>query len=211
MIVAIDGPAAAGKGTLARRIAAHFGFAYLDTGKIYRAVGDRVLSAGGDPEDPDAARDAARLLDAADLDNPALAADAVAVAASKVAAIEAVRAVLLDFQKTFAAAPPDGAKGAVLDGRDIGTVVCPDAAVKLFITADIETRAARRHKELLDRGEASIYPRVLQALRDRDARDRGRTVAPLKAAPDAIVIDTTAMTPDEAFTAALDIIDPHTG
>ncbi|MDD9903601.1 MAG: (d)CMP kinase [Rhodospirillaceae bacterium] len=206
MIIAVDGPAASGKGTLARRLAAHFGYAYLDTGKIYRAVGYRVLEAGGDPEDPDAALAAARALQPEDLENPELTSDRAAVAASKVAAMEPVRAVLLGFQQGFAADPPDGAPGAVLDGRDIGTVVCPEAPSKLFVTADVEERAKRRHKELLDKGEPSIYSRVLQALKDRDARDSNRSAAPLVAAPDAIVIDTTAMDPDEAFASALDSI-----
>ena len=206
MIIAVDGPAASGKGTLARRLAAHFGYAYLDTGKIYRAVGYRVLEAGGDPEDPDAALAAARALQPDDLENPELTSDRAAVAASKVAAMESVRAVLLGFQQGFAADPPDGAPGAVLDGRDIGTVVCPEAPSKLFVTADVEERAKRRHKELLDKGEPSIYSRVLQALKDRDARDSNRSAAPLVAAPDAIVIDTTAMDPDEAFASALDSI-----
>jgi cytidylate kinase len=211
VIVAVDGPAASGKGTLARRLAAHFRFAYLDTGKIYRAVGHRVLASKGNPEDLGAALDAARALEPSDLDNPDLAGDMAANAASKVAALEPVRAVLLGFQQDFAADPPDGAAGAVLDGRDIGTVVCPDAEMKLFITADVEERARRRHKELLDKGEPSIYPRVLQALKDRDARDSNRSAAPLKAAADAIEIDTTAMDPDEAFATALEFIRQHTG
>ena len=211
MIIAVDGPAASGKGTLARRIAGHMGYAYLDTGKIYRAVGFRVLEAGGDPEDPDAALEAAQALVAGDLDNPELTSDRAAVAASKIAAMAPVRAVLLGFQKDFAAAPPAGAAGAVLDGRDIGTVVCPEAAVKLFVTAEVEERAKRRHKELLDKGEPSICSRVLQALKDRDARDSNRSAAPLIAASDAIVIDTSAMDPDEAFASALGSIRQHTG
>lgn len=207
MIVAVDGPAASGKGTLARRIAAHFSLAHLDTGKIYRAVGYKVLAGKGDPEDVDAALAAARALDPAELDNPALTGDEAADAASKVAAIGPVRDVLLAFQRDFAAAPPDGASGAVLDGRDIGTVICPDAAVKLFVVADIAVRAERRHKELLDSGKPSIYARVLQGLTDRDARDRNRSAAPLIAASDAIEMDTSAMTPEEAFDAALSIIE----
>lgn len=206
MIIAVDGPAASGKGTLARRIAAHFEYAYLDTGKIYRAVGLSVLNSGEDPEDLEAALRAARELDPTALDNPDLANDSAAIAASKVAALEPVRAILLDFQKSFAISPPGRAKGAVLDGRDIGTVVCPDANVKLFVTADVEERARRRHKELLDKGEPSIYPRVLEALKDRDARDSNRSAAPLKAASDAILIDTTSMDPDEAFAKALGYI-----
>lgn len=206
MIIAVDGPAASGKGTLARRIAAHLELAYLDTGKIYRAVGLSVLNSGGDPENLEAAVRAARDLDPTELDNPDLANDTAAIAASKVAALEPVRAILLDFQKSFAISPPGAVKGAVLDGRDIGTVVCPDANVKLFVTADVEERARRRHKELLDKGEPSIYPRVLEALKDRDARDSNRSAAPLKAAADAILIDTTSMDPDEAFAKALGYI-----
>ena len=211
MIIAVDGPAASGKGTLARRLATHFGFAYLDTGKIYRAVGCRVLDADGDPEDQEAALSAAEALKLGDLNNSNLTSDRAAVAASKVAAMEPVRTVLLGFQQVFAANPPNGASGVVLDGRDIGTVVCPDAAVKLFVTAAIEERAERRHKELLDKGEPSIYSRVLQALKDRDARDIKRSAAPLVAAPDAISVDTTAMDPDEAFASVLDSIRHITG
>ena len=170
MIIAIDGPAASGKGTLARRIAARFGYVHLDTGKLYRAVGLAVLRAGGDPSDAAAALAAARRLDLDRLDDPALAGDDAAQAASKVAAIAEVRSALLDAQRKFAHTPP----GAVLDGRDIGTVVCPGADIKLFVTADIEVRAGRRHKELLNRGEDSIYARVLQDLIERDARDSGR-------------------------------------
>ena len=206
MIIAVDGPAASGKGTLARRIAAHFEYAYLDTGKIYRAVGQSVLNLGEDPENLEAALRAARELDPSELGNPDLERDSAAIAASKVATLKPVRAVLLDFQKSFAVSPPGGAKGAVLDGRDIGTVVCPDANVKLFVTAEVEERARRRHKELLDKGEPSIYPRVLEALKDRDARDSSRSAAPLKAAADAILIDTTLMDPDEAFAKALGYI-----
>ena len=206
MIIAVDGPAASGKGTLARRLAAELGLAYLDTGKIYRAVGFRVLSDGGNPADPETALAAARALDASVLSDPALAGDDAAEAASKVAAIPAVRDALMAFQRDFATRPP----GAVLDGRDIGTVVCPDADVKLFVTADVETRAERRHKELLDRGEASIYARVLQALADRDSRDRSRSTAPMKAADDAIIVDTTTMDADEAFNTAINIVRSRT-
>ena len=211
MIIAVDGPAASGKGTLARRLATHFGFAYLDTGKIYRAVGCRVLDADGDPEDQEAALSAAEALQPGDLNNSNLTSDRAAVAASKVAAMEPVRTMLLGFQQVFAANPPNGASGVVLDGRDIGTVVCPDAAVKLFVTAAIEERAERRHKELLDKGEPSIYSRVLQALKDRDARDIKRSAAPLVAAPDAILVDTTAMDRAEAFASVLDSIRHITG
>ncbi len=207
MIIAIDGPAASGKGTLARRLAIHFGFAHLDTGKLYRAVGLAVLRGGEDPEDAGAALQKARELRATDLDDPALAGDDAAVAASKVAAIQEVREALLDFQRTFAAQPPNGGAGAVLDGRDIGTVVCPEAEVKLYVTAAIEIRAARRHKELLERGETSIYSRVLQDLMERDARDSSRSAAPLHAAEDAKRIDTSEMTADAAFDAALAYVE----
>jgi cytidylate kinase len=202
MIIAIDGPAAAGKGTLARRLAGHYGLNYLDTGALYRAVGWSVVSAGGDPADPLVAEAAARSLDPACLSDPALRDEVAGQAASRVAALPGVRAALLEFQRIFAAKPP----GAVLDGRDIGTVVCPKAEVKLFITASVECRAARRLKELLDRGETAIGERVLEEMRERDARDRARSVAPLVPAPDAEVLDTTAMDADAAFAQALAII-----
>lgn len=206
MIIAIDGPAAAGKGTLARRLAAHLGFAYLDTGLLYRATGLAVLRRGGNPSDPAAAATAARALVANDLDNPDLRSDAAAQAASQVAAIPAVRAALLDFQRRFADHPPDSAAGAILDGRDIGTVVCPTAEAKLFVTASLEARAQRRLKELRDRGIASIGSRVLREMRERDARDRRRRVAPLVAAEDAFTLDTTELDADAAFEAALAFI-----
>jgi cytidylate kinase len=202
MIIAIDGPAAAGKGTLARRLARHFHLNYLDTGALYRAVGWSVVSAGGDPADPAVAEEAARRLDPACLSDAALRDEAAGQAASKVAALPGVRAALLAFQRAYAAKPP----GAVLDGRDIGTVVCPQAEVKLFITASVECRAARRLKELLDRGEPAIGERVLEEMRERDARDRARSVAPLVPAPDAEVLDTTALDADAAFAQALAII-----
>lgn len=207
MIIAIDGPAASGKGTLARQLAVHFDFAHLDSGKLYRAVGLAVLRENGNPEDAGAALRKAQALRASDLDDPALAGDDAAVAASKVAAIPEVREALLDFQRTFAMRPPNGGSGAVIDGRDIGTVVCPEAEVKLYVTAAIEVRAARRHKELLERGETSIYSRVLQDLKDRDARDSSRSAAPLRAADDAKRIDTSEMTADAAFTAALAYVE----
>ncbi|UCH74237.1 MAG: (d)CMP kinase [Rhodospirillales bacterium] len=203
MIIAVDGPAASGKGTLARRIAAHLGYAHLDTGKLYRAVGLAVLREGHDPADAAAAEAAARALDPNALDDPALSGDVAAQAASKVAAIEGVRQALLAFQRHFAQHPPGGNAGAVLDGRDVGTVVCPDADIKFFVTASMPVRAERRHKELLNRGEASIYARVLQDLRERDARDSARAVAPLKPAQDAIVLDTTRMDADAAFASAV--------
>ena len=206
-VIAIDGPAASGKGTLAKRLAGHLGYAHLDTGKIYRAVGLAVLRAGADPSDPAAAAAAARALQPDALGDPELGSDAAAGAASKVAALPAVREALLAFQRQFAEHPPNGAPGAVLDGRDVGTVVCPDAEVKLYVTASPEIRAERRHKELLSRGEPSIYARVLQEIQERDARDSGRAAAPLRQAEDAFPLDTSAMGPDAAFDAALAFVE----
>jgi len=207
LVIAVDGPAAAGKGTLARRLAAQLNLAYLDTGKIYRAIAARVLAVGADPGAEAAALAAARTIGGADLADPALGDERVAAAASKVAAIQAVRAEILAFQRRFAASPPPGpagpVAGAVLDGRDIGTVVCPDADVKLFVTASPEERARRRHKELLERGAQSIYARVLQDMTERDARDSERAVAPLRAAPDALVLDTGGLDPDAVLALAL--------
>jgi cytidylate kinase len=211
LVIAIDGPAAAGKGTLARRLADHLDFAYLDTGSIYRAVGRAVLRSGGDPDDPAAAEAAARALTAPRLAtlraDPDLRSDVGGQAASKVAAVPGVRAALLDFQRRFAAAPPDGKAGAVLDGRDIGTVVCPDAAIKLFVTASVEERARRRVKELRQRGFAGIESAVLQEMKDRDARDAERSAAPMRPAADAWVLDTSDLDADAAFAAALDYVE----
>lgn len=211
-LITVDGPAGAGKGTLARRLSEHFGYAHLDTGKLYRAVGLATLAAGGDPSDPEHAVSAANALDPAaiahgGLESPELAGDTAAGAASKVAAIPDVRLVLLAFQRDFAENPPGDTSGAVLDGRDTGTVVCPDAPVKFFITASAEERATRRHKELLERGEPSIYPRVLADMKERDVRDSTRAIAPLKAADDARTIDTSEMDADAVFAAALEFID----
>lgn len=210
-IIAIDGPAAAGKGTLARRLADHFGMALLDTGRLYRAVGLKIVRAGGSLEDAKAAAEAARRLCPDDLENPDLKSDEAANAASKVAAIPDVRAALLEFQRDFARnPPPDKAgkarNGAVLDGRDIGTVVCPLAPVKLFITASAEVRAARRLKELQERGGEAIYARVLSDMKERDARDSSRETSPLEPATDACHIDTSDLDADQVFRAALDYI-----
>ncbi len=207
MIIAIDGPAAAGKGTLARRIADHLGLAYLDTGLLYRATGRRVLDAGADPDDATAAETQAKSLDPADLDRDDLRTEDVAQAASQVSAIPGVRAALLDFQRRFAAEPPEGTAGAVLDGRDIGTVVCPDAAVKLFVTAEMEVRAERRFKELQEKDPDVIYARVLEEMRARDARDQSRSVAPLEPAKDAVIVDTSRLDAEQVFQNALQIID----
>jgi len=206
-IVAIDGPAASGKGTLARRLAEHFGLAHLDTGKLYRATAFLVLAAGADPADPAAAVAAARRVDPARLADPALLSEEVAQASSIVAAIPAVRAALLDRQREFAAHPPAPFRGSVLDGRDIGTAVCPEATVKLFVTASREARAERRARELRERGATVIYGDVLQDMKERDARDSGRRVAPLAAAPDAVTIDTTGLDADQVFELASGIIE----
>jgi CMP/dCMP kinase len=206
MIIAIDGPAAAGKGTLGRRLAQHLHLAFLDTGGLYRAVALKVLDGGGNPADPAAAEAAAKAIRPADLETPRLREDGVSQAASVVAAQPAVRAALLAFQRDFAHHPPAGFKGALLDGRDIGTVVCPDATVKLFVTASAEARAMRRFKELQAAGVGTIYDRVLQDIEQRDARDRERQTAPLRPAGDAIELDTTALDADAAFTKAADLI-----
>ena len=206
IIIAIDGPAASGKGTLARRIAQHFGFAHLDTGRLYRATALAVLETGGDPADPIAAEKAAQTLDVSSLADPRLNGEEVARASSVVAAIPAVRAALLALQRGFARHPPPPAQGSVLDGRDIGTVVCPDATLKLFITASAESRAERRVKELRDRSVAAIYDAVLQDMKERDARDSERRVAPLSVAPDAVIIDTTLLDADQVFEQASDLI-----
>jgi len=210
MIVAVDGPAASGKGTLAQRIAMRFDLAFLDTGLLYRAVGHKVLTAGGNPSAGETAAAAARGFKLSELDDPALQealrSDEVGKAASQVAALAEVRAALLDLQRRFAHHPPGRKKGAVLDGRDIGTIICPDADVKIYVTASPEVRAERRHKELIARGVASIYARVLEDLKERDARDSARAAAPLKPASDAYVLDTSALDADQAFDVAVNHI-----
>ena len=197
-VIAVDGPAAAGKGTLARRLAAHLGLPYLDTGLLYRAVGRRVLDRGGDPRDVAIAEAEAQSLTAADTQRPDLRGPEADMAASAVAAIPAVRAALLDFQRRFGAE-----HGAVLDGRDIGTVVFPSAALKLFVTASPEERARRRHLELAAKGVAADQAQVLAEIRARDAQDANRAVAPLKPAADALLLDTTTLDAEAAFAAAL--------
>lgn len=210
MIIAIDGPAAAGKGTLAKRLAERFGLAQLETGLLYRACGLKLLRANHDPRDVKQAATAARALKPEDLNDKGLRSDEAAIAASAVATIPEVRAALLDFQRAFAKNPPNGAKGAVLDGRDIGSTVCPDAGVKLFIIASVEVRAKRRYKELLERGLKAIYSRVLSDMKERDAQDAGRAVSPLVPANDAFVLDTSDLDADAAFAAALDYIEEKT-
>jgi cytidylate kinase len=202
MIIAIDGPAGVGKGTLAKQIARHFGLRHLDTGALYRAVGRDVLAAGGDPTDAEAAVAAARALDAGTLTDPRLRHEDVGAAASVVAAIPAVRTALLQYQRDFAAVPP----GAVLDGRDIGTVICPHADAKLFVTASAEVRADRRFKELQAKGIATPRAQILAEIRDRDERDSKRATAPMVPAADAVILDTSALDIDAAFQAALTAI-----
>lgn len=210
MIIALDGPSAAGKGTLARRLAAHYDLAHLDTGSLYRAVGGRVLREGGDPADVARAVAAAAALSEADRTAPDLRTEAVGQAASQVAAIPEVRAKLLDFQRNFAHNPPGGRAGAILDGRDIGTVICPDADVKLFLTASAESRAERRFRELQEAGATPIRHAVLEEMKLRDRRDSERQSAPLKPAHDAFVLDTSGLDPDAVFAAAVKHISDRT-
>jgi CMP/dCMP kinase len=205
-VIAIDGPAASGKGTLARRLAEHFGFVHLDTGALYRATALLVLDRGDDPADPVIATRAAGLVHPRLLSDPRLRGEAVSAAASIVAAIPGVRRALLDLQRNFAANPPRPAKGAILDGRDIGSIVCPAAEVKLFVTASTEERARRRAEELRQQGAAAILEDVLQDLKERDARDTERRAAPLIAAPDATVIDTTTLDADTVFERVCNLI-----
>lgn len=207
MIIAIDGPAASGKGTLAKRIADHFGYHHLDTGLIYRAVARDVRAVDGALDSAEDAGKAARELDPATFDDPTLRHPGIGNAASVVAQIPAVRDILRAFQQKFAAQPP----GAVLDGRDIGTVVCPDADVKLFIVADTEVRAERRYLELVNRGEAVDQDEIFDQIARRDKRDRERADSPMQAAADALLLDTTKLDIDEAFDAAVELIKRKIG
>lgn len=209
-VIALDGPSAAGKGTLARRLAAHYGLAHLDTGSLYRAVGRRVLREGRDPSDSRYAADVAMDLQLVDLQDPELRSEATSQAASVVAAIPAVRANLLAWQRQFAATPPDGKPGAILDGRDIGTVICPDADVKLYVTADLEARAERRFQELQAAGANPIRRAVLDEMASRDRRDSERATAPLLPAPDAFVLDTSRLDADAVFDRAVAFIESGT-
>jgi cytidylate kinase len=203
MIIAIDGPAASGKGTIAREIASVYGLHHLDTGLLYRAVAKTLLDAGHSPDDAERAIAIAVRLDPAKLDDNALKLQPITEAASVVAAIPQVRQALINYQREFATRPP----GSVLDGRDIGTVIAPGADVKLFVVATPEVRAARRTHELRARGETAEEQDVLADLLRRDERDSRRTAAPLKAAPDAHLLDTTHLGIDAAFRAAVDIIE----
>lgn len=199
--IAIDGTFASGKGSLASRLAAHYDLPYLDTGKLYRAVAKRVMDAGVDPENADACANHAASLTADELADPILKSGPIGAMASRVAVHPPVRAALLQFQKDFAS------QGAVLDGRDIGTVICPDADVKLFVDAEPEERARRRHAELTGYGEDITYETVLAQLRERDARDSGREIAPLKPAENAHLLDTTNLSIERAFEVAITMCD----
>ena len=203
MIIAIDGPAASGKGTLGKTLAAYYGLRHLDTGLIYRAVAKALIDAGHSPGDAAAAVAAAQALHPARFDEKALKGHAVGEAASVVSAIPEVRAALLAFQRDFAATPP----GAVLDGRDIGTVICPGADVKIFVTATPEVRARRRALEYQAAGQAIDEAAVLADIKKRDQRDQSRAAAPLKQAPDAHLLDTTHLDIDAAIRAAIDIVE----
>ena len=207
MIIAIDGPAASGKGTLAKRVAAHYGLHHLDTGRLYRAVARDTLAAGGDPSDAGAALAAARALDAKSLDDPDLRTPELGEAASLVARHPEVRKTLLAYQRAFARRKP----GAVIDGRDIGTIVCPDADVKLFVTATPEERARRRYREFKDDGIDVTEKEVLADILARDTRDENRAVAPLRQPEDAVLLDTTNLAIDAAFRAAISLMDAAMG
>lgn len=207
MIIALDGPAASGKGTLGRALARHYGLVYLDTGSLYRAVARDVVEQGGTPEDEEAAAAAARQLDRETLDDPALREAEIGATASLVATHPGVRQALLEYQRAIAAHPG----GAVIDGRDIGTVVCPDADVKLFVVASAEERARRRHAELEVAGTGNSYDQVLAEIQQRDERDRSRANSPLKPAEDAHLLDTTYLGIEAAFKAAVELIDAVTG
>ena len=202
MIIAIDGPAASGKGTLGKHLAAHFGLRHLDTGLLYRAVAKALLDQGAPLDDRVRASAAARALDLARFDEQALKGHAVGEAASIVSALPEVRAALVDYQRAFATRPP----GAVLDGRDIGTVIAPDADVKIFVTASAPERARRRARELAAQGTAANEAEILADIEKRDERDRSRAVAPLAPAPDAHLLDTTHLDIDAAVRAAIDIV-----
>jgi cytidylate kinase len=206
-VIAIDGPAASGKGTLSRRLADHYGFAHLDTGALYRATARDVLETGRDPGDADAAASIAAGVDPASVDDPRLRDEAVGRAASIVAAHGGVRAALLALQRQFAATPPGRLRGAVLDGRDIGTVVCPAAAAKFFVTANPQVRARRRALELQARGLPADETAILADLITRDARDSERAEAPLRPAADAILLDTSRLDADAVFAAARAVVD----
>jgi len=203
MIIAIDGPAASGKGTLAKRLAEHYGLRHLDTGMLYRAVARALLDAGADLTDEASAVSAALKLDPENLGDPVLKTQAVGDAASVISAHPRVREALLDFQRKFARQPP----GAVLDGRDIGTVICPDADVKIFVVAEAQVRARRRTLEVRARGEEADEAAILADIQKRDERDRNRAVAPLKPADDAYLLDNSHLDIEGGVRAAIDMIE----
>lgn len=207
-VIAIDGTAASGKGTLGRRLARQLNYAYLDTGLLYRATGIMTLSLYPNKTEitERMALEAVNAIKPDTMENPSLRSEEVTQRASNVAAMPTVRAALIERQQKFAITPPNGALGAILDGRDIGTIICPDADYKFYIDADIEVRAARRVKELLERGDKAIYARVLQDMRERDARDSGRSNAPLIPADDALIVDTNKMDADAVLATALKFI-----
>ena len=208
VVIAVDGTAASGKGTLARKLATHFHFAHLDSGALYRLTALAVLEANGDPRNEDDAVKGAQSIDLTMAGDPAIRTDKVGQAASHVAAIPAVRHALFDFQRSFLEKPPGGSSGAVMDGRDIGTVICPDATAKLYIDARPELRAHRRWLELKGMGIERDEHSLLAELNARDAADKSRPISPLKQAPDAALLDTSDLGIDAAFAAALALVSP---
>ena len=209
MIIAIDGPAGAGKGTIAKGIARHYNLAHLETGLLYRALAFKVFENKLNLHDRDQIAALASTISLDDLKNKHLRSEEIGNLASKVASLSEVRQALLDFQRNFADTPLSDFNGAILDGRDIGTLVCPQADIKFYITAELEVRAQRRLKELQDRGIKSIYTAVIQNMMDRDLRDESRQQAPLKIANDAYVIDTSNLSPDDALKQAITVIEQH--
>ena len=207
VIIAVDGTAASGKGTLAKKLARHFNFSHLDSGALYRLTALAVLEKKGDPKNEADAVKGARAIDLSRAGDPAIRTDVVGKAASNVAAIPAVRQALFDFQRDFLTNPPGHAEGAVMDGRDIGTVIAPDAVAKLFVDAAPAVRAHRRWLELKGMGIARVEAEVLAEINTRDAADRSRPISPLKQAPDAALLDTTDLDIDAAFAAALSLVE----
>ena len=209
IVIAVDGTAASGKGTLAKKLAQHFGFAHLDSGALYRLTALAVLEAKGDPQNEADAVKGAQTIDFNRAGDPAIRTDIVSKAASHVAAIPAVREALLDFQRNFLAHPPGGSPGAVMDGRDIGTVICPTATAKLYVDARLEVRARRRWAELKAMGIRRTEQDVVGELAARDQADKNRPISPLKRAPEADLLDTSDLGIDAAFAAALALVSPR--
>lgn len=208
IVIAVDGTAASGKGTLAKKLAQHFGFAHLDSGSLYRLVALTAIDAGGDPSREEDAVAAAQRIDVSKRDDRAIRSAEIGRAASIVSVFPQVRQALMSFQREFAGHPPGGAKGAVIDGRDIGTVICPEAIAKLFVDAEPEVRAHRRWQELQGRGEPADEARLLAEIVDRDKRDSERAISPARPALDALLLDTTHLDIDAAFAAALALVQP---